>query len=172
MKELLDKLTSYNIFNYLLPGVLFAGIGSYYAQYPLIIDNIVISVFVYYFYGLVISRIGSLIIEPFLKKLQFVRFAPYPQFVAASKVDEKIEVLSETNNMYRSLISMLICLLLAMTYSHLENTYAWFSGYTQSVVIVLLLLLFAFSYKKQSEYITNRVSGTSKKNAPDRMSKE
>lgn len=167
MKELIDKLTSYNIFNYLFPGVLFAGFGSHYTQYAFILDNIVIGVFVYYFYGLVISRIGSLIIEPSLKKIKFVRFVPYPQFVAASKVDEKIEVLSETNNMYRSLISVFVCLLLTKTYSQIEIAYVWISGYAQNIGIVALLVLFVFSYRKQTEYIASRISGTSKKEGSD-----
>ncbi len=167
MKELIDKLTSYNIFNYLFPGVLFAGIGSYYTAYSLVLDNIVIGVFVYYFYGLVISRVGSLIVEPLLKKLNVVRFAPYAQFMAASKVDEKIEVLSETNNMYRTLISVLACLLLAKLYDYLEHSYSWFSDYAPNTVIVLLLIIFVFSYRKQTEYITKRIAGALKKAEPD-----
>lgn len=167
MKELIDKLTSYNIFNYLFPGVLFAGTGSYYTSYSLILDNIVIGVFVYYFYGLVISRIGSLIVEPFLKKLKLVRFASYAQFMAASKADEKIEILSETNNMYRTLISVLICLLLAKVYGYLQHSYSWFSDYAPSTVIVLLLILFVFSYRKQTEYITKRIAVASENGTSD-----
>lgn len=167
MKEIIDKLTSYHVFNYLFPGILFAGIGSHYTPYSLILDNIIIGVFVYYFYGLVISRVGSLILEPLFKKLNFVRFVPYAQFVAATKVDEKIEVLSETNNMYRTLISVLVCLLLTRIYSQLQSAYPWFAGYAPSVVIVVLLILFAFSYKKQTEYITKRISEASKNAVSD-----
>lgn len=163
MKEIIDKLTSYNIFNYLFPGILFAGIGSRYTPYALMLDDIVVGAFVYYFYGLVISRIGSLVIEPFLRKLKFIQFAPYAQYVAASKADEKIEVLSETNNMYRTLISTLVCLLLVKIYSQLQFAYSWFPEYAPSVVIVVLLILFIYSYKKQTEYIANRIIGASQK---------
>lgn len=168
MKELIDKLTSYNIFNYLFPGVLFAGIGSYYTAYSLIIDNVVIGAFVYYFYGLIISRVGSLIIEPLLKKLKVVRFAPYIQFVSASKVDKKIEVLSEINNMYRTLISMLLCLLLTKIYGHIQRSYQWFSDYALNAVIILLLILFVVCYRKQTEYITKRIVGTLKNHESDK----
>ena len=64
MKDLLEKLSSYNIFNYLFPGVLFAAMGSHLTSYSLLIDDTVIGVFVYYFYGLVVSRVGSLVLEP------------------------------------------------------------------------------------------------------------
>ena len=67
MKELLDKLSSYNIFNYLLPGILFSVLASKTTELNLIQIDIILGVFVYYFIGLIISRIGSLIIEPILK---------------------------------------------------------------------------------------------------------
>ena len=63
MKEIIDKLSSYNIFNYLLPGVLFVAIAKNFTEYNLILDNDFIGAFFYYFIGMVISRFGSLIIE-------------------------------------------------------------------------------------------------------------
>ena len=58
MKELLDKLSSYNIFNYLFPGILFCVISKTLIGYNLIMDDIVLGVFLYYFIGLTISRMG------------------------------------------------------------------------------------------------------------------
>ena len=97
MKDSLDKLSSYNVFNYLFPGVVVAALGTAVSSFRLVVDDIVVGVFVYYFYGLVVSRIGSLILEPVLKRLKIVRFAPYADFVAASTVDDKLETLSEQN---------------------------------------------------------------------------
>ena len=71
MKEILDKLSSYNLFNYLLPGVLFVVIASKVTRYGFIQDDIVIGVFLYYFIGMVISRFGSLVIEPLLNVSRF-----------------------------------------------------------------------------------------------------
>ncbi|MFQ5779225.1 MAG: hypothetical protein ACE5HN_00395 [Nitrospiria bacterium] len=167
MKDIIDKLASYNIFNYLFPGILFAVIVSRYTPYFMVVDDIIVSVFVYYFYGLVISRIGSLLIEPILRKTNFAQFAPYAEYVAASKADEKIEILSEINNMYRTLISVLICILSIKVYSRIEHTYAWFAEYTPSVLLILLLVLFVYSYKKQTEYIVSRVMGPQKGSGSD-----
>ena len=102
MKELLDKLSSYNIFNYLLPGILFSVIASKVTELNLIQSDIVIGVFLYYFVGLIISRLGSLIVEPILKKVKFLKFAEYTDFVKVSEKDKKLEILSESNNMYRT----------------------------------------------------------------------
>ena len=158
MKEIIDRLTSYNIFNYLLPGTIFIGLGDTLTSYSLIQDNILIALFLYYFIGLIISKIGSLTLEPLLKWIKFVKFAPYEDFVKASKLDPKIEIFSEQNNMYRSLCMLSIALILLKIYDLATG-----SGLPDNAVIIFifligLLVLFLLSYKKQTEkYIVKRV---------------
>ncbi len=101
MKEILDKVSSYNIFNYLVPGIVFAVLAGKFTGYGFHQSNLFLGFFVYYFVGLVISRAGSLVLEPLLLKLGFVEFAPYDAFVRRSAQDKKLEVLSEANNSYR-----------------------------------------------------------------------
>jgi len=154
MKDLLDKISSYNLFNYLFPGVLFVVVIEKTTSYSLVQENIVIGVFFYYFIGLVISRIGSLVIEPVLIKSGFVKFAVYKDFVVSSKKDEKIGLLSEVNNMYRTLISLFIILLLIKPYEILEQICP---DELQFVLISIMLLIFLLSYRKQIAYIKRRI---------------
>jgi hypothetical protein len=63
MSEILDKPSSYNIFNYLLPGALFAAAGDAFISYSFAQKDVLLAVFTYYLMGSLISRIGSLIIE-------------------------------------------------------------------------------------------------------------
>lgn len=100
MDKILDKLSSYNIFNYLFPGAVFCVVSDRYFTIPLLQDSIIDGLFLYYFVGLVISRFGSIAIEPLLKKLRIIQYSEYADFVEASKADPKIEILSESNNMY------------------------------------------------------------------------
>lgn len=166
MNALLEKLSSYNIFNYLFPGVLVAVLGSAVSSFNLLADDIVVGVFLYYFYGLVVSRIGSLILEPILKWIKVIEFAPYADFVTASRIDEKIEVLSEQNNMYRTLASTFLCLtLLALADFVLEGFPAIFA-YRVQVAVFLLLALFIWSYRKQTNYVSARVKTTLSSNPP------
>jgi len=65
MKEIIEKLSSYNIFNYLFPGVVFAILATKFTNLNLTFDNLFLGAFAYYFIGLVISRFGSVFIEPF-----------------------------------------------------------------------------------------------------------
>jgi len=157
MKDLLEKLSSYNLFNYLFPGIVFAVILKETTAYSVLQENLVIGVFVYYFIGLVISRFGSLVIEPLLKLFSFLKFVDYKDFVSASKKDEKIELLSEINNMYRTLCSMFTLLLLLKIYGWIENKLPILVEWRISLLIVLLLFIFLFSYKKQTQYITKRI---------------
>lgn len=161
MSELLKKISSYNIFNYLLPGILFAVLGEELSDFTFIHDDIILGLFIYYFEGLVISRIGSLGLEPIARRLGIVSFASYDDFVEASKDDDKLEVLSETNNMYRTLTALAICLLLLKGVDAAATTIVD----RDAVVIVSLILLaglFLLSYRKQSQYIKKRIEHNQK----------
>ena len=157
MKELLSKLSSYNLFNYLLPGVIFVAAASKVSRYFFIQEDIVIGLFLYYFIGLVISRFGSIVIEPILRGVSFLKFADYNDFVAASKKDEKIEVLSEANNTYRTLCSLFILLLLLKGYERIEDRFVFLKDYGGMIVVALLLVMFLFAYRKQTLYIIKRI---------------
>ena len=112
MKEIVTKLTTYNIFNYLFPGVLYAFFIKEFFSINIIQKDLLIGFFVYYFIGSVISRIGSIFIERVLKKINFIKFVNYSDFISASQKDSKIKELSEQNNMYRTLLSLFFCLLI------------------------------------------------------------
>lgn len=150
MKDILSKLSSYNLFNYLFPGILFVIVGGKVTQYPLIQQDIIIGVFLYYFIGLVVSRFGSLVIEPLLRGISFLHFADYRDFVAASKKDEKLELLSEVNNTYRTLCSLFTLLLLLKLYEVIETKLPFLAEWNTLVLLVLLLIMFLFSYRKQT----------------------
>lgn len=158
MKDLLDKLSSYNIFNFLFPGIIFTVILKAITPYSLVQNNLVLGAFVYYFIGMAVSRFGSLIIEPLLKKISFLKFSDYKEFVSASKKDEKIETLSEVNNMYRTLCAMFILLGLFKLYAEIENKFVLLKSWNILIITISLLIMFLFSYRKQTEYINKRVA--------------
>jgi hypothetical protein len=162
MNELLAKLSSYNVFNYLLPGIVFAILAGDIIHYPIIQKDIVTGAFFYYFVGLVVSRFGSLIIEPLLKWLRFVKFADYKDFVAASQKDAKLDVLSEVNNTYRTLASLVSLLLLLKLYMKIEERFPRLNEWNWTVLAVLLLVMFLFSYRKQTSYITRRIAANNR----------
>lgn len=157
MKEMLEKISSYNIFNYLLPGSLFVVFVEKITTYKIYHQDVITLLFVYYFTGMIISRIGSIMFEPIAKKVKFVKFSNYTDFIAASEKDVKIELLSETNNVYRTFCALFIVLGFVKLYEYLSTRLEVQRTTTFFVLLLCLFLLFAFSYKKQTNYIFKRV---------------
>jgi hypothetical protein len=157
MKELIERISAYHLFNYLFPGILFAVIANVFTTYNFIQDNVLEGIFIYYFIGLTISRIGSLIIEPLLRKFSFVNFSEYKKYVSASNKDPKVELLSEMNNMFRTIVSTFVVLLLLKGYNLLEIANPQLENWTDYILIVGLFVLFLFAYRKQSAYISERI---------------
>jgi len=157
MKELLDKLSSYNLFNYLLPGTIFVAAAQRISEHRFKQDNLVVELFLYYFIGLVVSRIGSLLVAPILQKTKFVTFAPYKDYIRASAKDAKIETLSEQNNMYRTLCALFVALLGLKLLDFL----IWYLSISRSVLAVFisaaLFVMFALAYRKQTGFVKKRV---------------
>ncbi len=157
MKDLLNKISSYNLFNYFLPGIVFVCICKQFTDYNFIQDNNLIGAFLYYFIGMAISRFGSLFIEPILKKISFLKFADYKSFVSASQKDEEIELFSEVNNTYRTFISLFVILLLLKLYNHFQSLWNIPQNVTTITLVIFMLLIFLFSYHKQTSYIKKRI---------------
>jgi hypothetical protein len=157
MKELLDKISSYNLFNYLLPGIIFAALAQDMIRFPVLQRDVFSAVFLCYFVGLAISRFGAVILEPLLKWLRFVRFADYRDFVHAAKKDDQVALLSEVNNTYRTLCALFILLLLLKLCTKIEGSFPSLRDWNGTALAIVLLVLFLFSYRKQTAYVTKRI---------------
>ena len=163
MKEALEKLGTYNLFNYLLPGCVFSVIAEHFKFLTIRQGETISDLFIFYFVGLVISRIGSLIVEPALKKIGVIKFGAYTDFVKASASDPKIEVLSEVNNMYRTLAAMFVSLAVLKLWKLLSTWLCLNEGIAEWCALVAGLLMFTVSYRKQSSYVAARVSAVSQR---------
>jgi hypothetical protein len=160
MKELIEKLTTYNIFNHLLPGALFAVFAERITAHKVVQADLVTGLFLYYFIGMVISRVGSLCIEPIAKRFKLVTFVDYSDFVKASKADTKLEPLSEANNTYRTMCSLFATLIALKLYDVLSVQLGIPNSGNVYIMLVSLFALFALSFRKQSQYIVKRVGST------------
>jgi hypothetical protein len=158
MSDFLNKLSSYNLFNNLLPGILFVVLLNHFTQYRILQDNLLLNVFLYYFIGLTISRISSITIEPFLKKVKFIAFRDYHLFVNANKKDSKLDILVETNNKFRVILTMIILVIFSKVFYSLNNNFLKFSENTQQYfLLIFIAIIYLFAYRKQTNYITKRI---------------
>ena len=63
LKPIIEKISSYNIFNNLYPGILFIYLLKFMFGINILSDNWFENLIVFYFVGMVLSRIGSIIIQ-------------------------------------------------------------------------------------------------------------
>lgn len=157
MEKVIDKLESYNIFNFLLPGAVFDYMFEMMFKQNLVSGNIIEDLFMYYFLGMILSRIGSIIIEPVCKKIKWIKYADYKDYINASKKDEMVKVLSEVNNTYRTLFSGGVVLIVMKIYFGLATKLNVNSDVHEIMALIFVVILFAFSYRKQTRYVNNRV---------------
>lgn len=157
-EELLSKINSYNLFNYLLPGVIFSYLVKHYSTIPIKEDtNFIISAFLLYFTGMILNRIGSIFIEPILKKIKFIKFSSYESYIVAEKHDKKITILSEANNTYRSIISTILAFIVLKVYEIFSFEDITPHNLEIISICVVVTAIFLFSYIKQTNYIAKRV---------------
>jgi hypothetical protein len=158
MNDFLNKLSSYNLFNNLLPGILFIVLLNHFTEYKISQENLLINVFLYYFIGLTISRISSISIEPFLQKVKFVTFRDYKLFVNASKNDSKLEILVETNNKFRVLLTTILMVILSKIFFSVNLNFLNFSDNTQQyLLLIFIAIIYLFAYRKQTNYVIKRI---------------
>lgn len=159
MSELIQKISSYNILNYLFSGVIFCIFVQQFTHYIILQNDTFIDCFLCYFIGLCISRIGSLIIEPILKKTKFITFEPYEDYIWASKKDDEIKILSESSNIFRTLLAMLLVFCCAKCYEWLAIKFQFniIHNIVLGIILLGLILLFLFAYRKQCDYIIKRI---------------
>lgn len=155
MEAFLSKISEYNLFNYLLPGAVFVYLMDMFGDAHLLHENILINFFMLYFVGMVMSRVGSLVIEPVLIKVKFIRYAPYEDYLKAIKVDEKIPTLLLENNTYRTFITVFTIAPIILIHTLLcESMWAESAGVW---ICIAILVLFLSAFRKQTNFIRRRV---------------
>ena len=162
MEDFFKSISKYNVANYLIPGVVTVVLLRATNSFDLVQDELFLGLFLYYFIGLILSRIGSLLIEPMLKCLKIIEYAPYSDFTFASKKDSIIVNLSETNNSYRTYLVSIFVVLAAMPVARLIDKFSLPDIFLSASTLVSALILLAFSYRKQTIYIKKRVEESKK----------
>lgn len=172
-KSIIEKISSYNLFNHLLPGIIFCYLVDRFTNISIATDSILENLFIYYFVGVLIGRFSSLVVEPILMKVSvknkkekgkeaYIRFAPYENYIEVSENNGFIKVLNESCNTYRSFISVFLLVMICKIYErYLRVAFNYFGSAGQDIKIIVfclgMSLLFVMSYKKQVDYIRRRV---------------
>jgi len=164
MNNFLEKIGTYNIFNYLFPGVIFAYAVSEITNYSFLIeDNILVAIVTYYFIGLVLSAIGDYITWPNIKKIRKIKYEPYPDFLEASKKDKKIGLMLEMKGMFDTLTAALVSLVFLNFYDFLATKCSFLRDIELWALTFFLFYLFIKSSEGKIFYATKRIRHVNKK---------
>ena len=156
MNELLAKISSYNIFNYLLPGATLVIGASRLGAITFKEEDLATRLLIFYVVGLIVSRISSLVLQPALRWSKLVKHSEYRDYVAAAKTDDKIPTFLEVNNTYRALAVSFVILAGVSMSIHAHNVsdeYQW----KISVALLVISGIMCLSVRKQSYFINRRV---------------
>lgn len=161
MESLLSKISAYHIISYALTGlVIFAIYGTLHSveieQNPFLFFGLTYSI------GLIFSRIGSLIVEWPLKRLKFVAYADYADFVRAEIEDPKVSGLAEQSAFYRTLATGFLALAMVSMLDDRSPCWLIHNGRLETSLYGLATILFAFSYRKQCKFVVDRIHSHSR----------
>lgn len=164
MESLLKKLDEYDIMVNLLPGSFFGLLIEFLLHIEIPEKNIFEKAIIYYFVGLIINRIGSIMVRPILKRIKFIEETPYSEYIKAEKCDEKVRILSNVNNYFRTLFTSCLLLPVIWILHKLILHWSWFSLNWKGCLIVFLIILFSMAYRKQTDYVRLRVEDVNNQN--------
>lgn len=112
----------------------------------------------YYFVGMALSRVGSLLVEPVLRRLSVVKSGEYEKYLQASEVDPKLELMIEISNTYRTLATTFIVLLFFVFYLYTTSSLGLNPQWQLRLAVALLSLLFLAALSKQSDFVSKRIA--------------
>lgn len=163
MESLLNRISSYNILNNIIPGAVFVYFLSVLDMGTAPSDNVIERVILYYFCGIIVSRVGSLVIEPVFLKLKLISYKSKSEYIEATKNDDLIAILLENNNIYRSFAGLFLVLLISKGYVLVAHHFCISREISTGLVLLALLLLFAGSFRKQTKHLGSRIDADLRK---------
>lgn len=149
--------------NNFLPGAFFCILFRWQTGVGYEVNDTATEILVFYFISMIISRFGSIILEPLCKKLRFIEKEDYEDYIEASKRDPKIETLSTKNNMYRTFAAAVILCGIVWVVQCIAEKRAALRAVTITMGWIALFVLLLMAYRKQNDFVCKRIRACSKK---------
>jgi hypothetical protein len=159
---MLEKLDAYDLVANLVPGAALT-YALHFSKFPTPSpEDWAAFLLVAFVAGVTTNRLGSLCLDPLLRRVKFLNPKDYDSFVSSEKVDKKLETLVANHGLYRTFFTAGLVYLLLILTSH------WFPSIASSdqVVFVLFVLagmiVFLFAFRKEDTYIHTRIRAAKK----------
>lgn len=152
LKSLSEKLSVYQLFNFIYPGAVFLGILSYKGVPLGMLKEIWWFLLASYFLGMTISRFGSIVIESICLKFGWIEKYDIKRYADNIAKNSFTAILLELTNIYRTICSMGILLFLCTIFKYQQDDKC-----CMLFVEVLFVLLFGISFIKQHHYLEDKL---------------
>lgn len=157
MESLLSKISAYHLISYGLTGLLLT--SCYVVLHGLSTSfGPAIAFGGVYLVGILVSRVGSVVMEWPLKKIGFIKYAIYSDYVEAESVDSKVSGLAEQSAFYRTLSCGFSLLAIFSGFDRREPVIIDFAGWIETSAYSAMAILFLFAYRKQCKFVFDRVA--------------
>lgn len=114
-----DKLDAYNLVANLVPGAALT-YALHYSDFPTPSpDKLGAFLLVAFVAGVTANRLGSLILDPLLRRSKFLKRKDYRAFLMRERGDKKLDALVANSGLYRTFFTAGFIYLAAMMSSHL-----------------------------------------------------
>lgn len=163
MDKVMEKISSYEILNNVIPGTMYMICLERMTSFAVLTGQIWIDFVLFYFSGMIISRIGSIYIERFMKNKGMIKYTEYEEYVRAIKEDSGIQKLLTINNMYRTFIAVVLSVIVTIGIDIIWNMvggFEWSKVIAIIICCIFLTIILARSFMKQTDYIVERIQIT------------
>lgn len=152
LKSLSEKLSAYQLFNFIYPGAVFLGILSYKGVPLGMLKEIWWFLLASYFLGMTISRFGSIVIESICLKFGWIEKYDIKRYADNIAKNSFTAILLELTNIYRTICSMGILLFLCTIFKYQQDDKCG-----MLFIEGLFVLLFGVSFVKQHHYLEEKL---------------
>ena len=154
VNSLFNRLSSYQILAILLPGASLLGYMKFYLSIEIKVDeNVWWFLLSSYVTGVILSRIGSVVIEGIMKKFSYIKKYDVQRYLIKRKDDDLVETLLSFANLYRSYCAVFLTLpVVSLLKGFRPDEHC-----AMYLFYLLLLILFVISFCKQYGYFCDSV---------------
>lgn len=154
MEKIIEKIEEYKLVSEVIPGYIFLWLLQYWCEINIAFENVFQEFIVAFVVGIIISRIGSLVLSKALRKFKAYKMADYKDYIKASDKDNKIKVILLNANMYRNLCTSCVLVIIVKIIYLMKlgiNVYTW-------IGMIMISILFLIAFLKEENTITKRVN--------------
>jgi hypothetical protein len=157
-----EKLDAYDVVANLVPGAALT-YALHFSKFPTPAPtDWAAFLLVAFVAGVTTNRLGSLLVDPFLRWGKFLNEKNYDDFVSSEKADSKLETLVANHGLSRTFFTAGFIYLILIGVSH------WFPSLASSDQLVFVMfviagmIVFLFAFKKEDGYIHTRIEAAKK----------